>query len=546
MVRTALRSSLVVPFSLLAALAAASPAIANPLPTLTPSLPAALSQHPAALVSAPAQTQLMHLSVALPLRDRAGLDALLADIYNPQSPNFRHYLSVAEFTRRFGPTAADYQAAVAFFAGSGMTIRSVAANRGLIDLEASVADAERVFHVKMGLYRHPTENRLFIAPDREPTLDLSVPITQVIGLDNFVLPTPRLVRAADVNAKGPGGSGPNGQLIGSDVRTAYYGHGKLTGAGQSLGLMELEGYELSDIQLYFSTFGPPLTTNVVGISTDGTSLGCGAGCNDGEQALDVEYAVSMAPGLSQVQVYVGSTPESVMNRMVSDNTSKQLSTSWGWGDHLDVDEPIMKEMAAQGQSYLTASGDYSSLKRSGPWPEEDPFITAVGGTSLSTKRPGGPWRAENGWWGSAGGPSLDPRAPIASYQIPFINPANAGSYTLRNVPDIAGDANTNNMLCAQGHCAGGWGGTSFASPIWAGFIALVNEEAEAKGKPPVGFLNPALYGIGASVAYAQSFHDEVKGKSGVFNSVYGFDLVTGLGSPKGQVLINELASGVYQ
>jgi subtilase family serine protease len=332
---------------------------------------------------------------------------LLARIYDPQSPDFRHYVSVADFASRFAPSADDYNAAAAFFQANGMTVQRLSANRLLIDVESSVTDAERVFHVTMGLYRHPTENRLFIAPDREPTLDLAVPVNEIIGLDDLFLPKPRVVKSASADGSTPTGSGPHGYFIGSDIRAAYYGGVALTGFDQSLGLMELQGYNLSDVQAYFAKVSQPLDVNVVGISTDGSPLGCGTGCNDIEQALDIEYAISMAPGLKQVQVYVANSPESVMAAMASDDTSLQLSTSWGWHKHLVTDETLMKEMAAQGQSYLTASGDYSSLQASGPWPEEDPFITAVGGTDLTTNGPGGTWAAETGWSGSAGGPSLE-------------------------------------------------------------------------------------------------------------------------------------------
>jgi subtilase family serine protease len=528
-----------------AVLLAATPSDAAPRATLSPSLPAILSHISLPLMAKPAPERRMHLAIALPLRDPAGLDALLRDIYTPASAHFRLYISVAEFADRFGPSAADYQKALDFFRDSGLVIRGISANRLLIDVEGAVADIERVFHVTMGLYQHPTEHRLFLAPDREPSLDLSVPVNEIIGLDDFVRPAPRLRHAEAGHEQRATGSGPGGQFLGSDVRTAYYGRTELTGAGQSVGLMELAGYNQSDIDTYFATVRQALTVPVIGISTDGSKLNCPKGCDDTEQVLDVEYAISMAPGLKQVQVYVAHSPESVMSRMASDNTSKQLSTSWGWGAQFKTDETLMKEMAVQGQSYLTASGDYSSLQASGPWPEEDPFITAVGGTDLATFGPGGAWRFETGWLGSAGGPSLDPRNGIQFYQVPFINPANGGSTVRRNVPDIAGDANTDNFICYDGTCGGGWGGTSFASPLWAGFIALVNEEAAARGKPPVGFLNPALYAIGSSIQYSSTYHDETRGRSGVFNSVYGYDLVTGLGSPHGQILIDSLADGRF-
>ncbi len=507
-------------------------------------VPPAVAYHLTPLVGSPDPSLQLHLAIALPMRNQAQLDSLLKQIYDPKSPQYRRYLSVSEFTAQFGPTASDYSTAVKFFSNAGLRVTGVSANRYLIDVVGRVADVERVFHVKMGLYRHPTENRNFIAPDREPSPDLAVPILHITGLDDFTLPAPRLVQSTDAFARAGTGSGPNGNFIGSDIRKAYVGSSSLTGAGQSVGLMELEGYNVSDVDRFFSKFGPPLTVPVNGISVDGSPLTCSGTCtDDGEQTLDIEYAISMAPGLSQVQVYVAAHAISVLNRMASDNSSKQLSTSWGWGEKFAPDDALFKEMAAQGQTFLTASGDYSSLQKSGPWPEEDANLTAVGGTDLKTNGAGGTWASETGWSGSAGGPSLDATILIESYQVPFINASNGGSHTLRNVPDIAGDADTDNMICANGKCQGGWGGTSFASPIWAGYIALANQQAAANSKPPVGFLNPTIYGLAGRATYPTLFHDVTSGKSGKYTAVKGYDLVTGLGSPQGAALIDALASG---
>jgi subtilase family serine protease len=246
-----------------------------------------------------------------------------------------------------------------------------------------------------------------------------------------------------------------------------------------------------------------------------------------------------------VQVYVASSPESVLNRMASDNTSAQLSTSWGWKENKAVDDPLFQEMAAQGQTFLTASGDYSTLRASGPWPEESAYVTAVGGTDLLTNGAGGSWASESGWADSAGGPSVDRTITIPSYQRPFINASNMGSTRLRNVPDIGGDANTVNYLCDSYGCSGGSGGTSFASPIWSGFIALANEQAASEGKPRIGFLNPLVYGIGGQAGtYAAAFHDTLGNTSGKYTAVAGYDLVAGLGSPNGQALVEALVDPV--
>jgi kumamolisin len=522
----------------LAALGAAASANAVPMALLSSTVPGAVASAPRA--GAPDPSMRLHLSVSLPLRDEAGLDAFLRDIYNPSSPNYRHYLSVADFTLRFGPSAADYKAAADYFSTRGLTVDVNAPNRMLIGIDGRVSDIEQAFHVRLGYYRHPTERRLFLAPDREPTVDLSTPLLHVTGLDDFERPKPRVLRQTVARATG---SGPGGAFIGADARVAYYGAGSLDGAGQSVGLMELAGYNIADVQAYFTKFGPPLVTKVVGVSTDGASLKCTGGCDDSEQVLDIEYTIAMAPGLTQVQVYVGKNAEDVLSHMASDKTSLQLSTSWGWSvKEFATDEPLLKEMAAQGQSFLTASGDYSSLSASGPWPEESADLTAVGGTDLVTKGAGGAWSSETGWPHSAGGPSLDQAIKIESYQLPFITTTNGGSKTLRNVPDVAAIAN-NFYICADGKCDGGWAGTSFASPIWTGFVALANQQAAAAGKPPVGFLNPALYALAGGSSYATSLHDIVSGASGRFKCTPSYDLVTGLGSPDGQALIDILAAG---
>jgi len=520
--------------------AAAVPANAEAL--LSTHVPDVVAQHEAPIAGSPDSNALLRLDVALPMRNMDALHTLLEAIYDPTDPAYHHYLSVAEFTKRFGPTQSDYSRAADFFGSSGLHVTALSANRYMIEVEGRVADVERVFHVKLNLYKHPTEQRSFMAPDREPTLDLAVPVLHVTGLDNFVLPAPRMVRAGkqDINQSGTG-SGPDGNFIGSDMRAAYYGGTALTGAGQSLGLMELEGWNPADITLYFSKVNQPLNVPVNGISTDGTNITC-TKCDDGEQALDIEYAISMAPGLAQVQVYVGSTAEAVLNRMASDNTSKVLSTSWGWRKNFATDDPLWLEMAAQGQSFLTASGDYSNLKASGPWPEEDANLTAVGGTDLVTNGPGGTYASETGWSGSAGGPTLDKKIKIEPYQLPFVNKTNMASKKLRNVPDIAAHANTNCYICADGGCFTGVGGTSFASPMWTGFLALANEEAADNGKPPIGFINPTLYEMSVKKkTYKSIFHDVIGGKSGLYTAVKGYDLVTGLGSEDGQAMIDALA-----
>jgi subtilase family serine protease len=232
--------------------------------------------------------------------------------------------------------------------------------------------------------------------------------------------------------------------------------------------------------------------------------------------------------------------------MASDNTSKQLSCSWGWSDNESVLDPIFEEFLAQGQTLFVATGDDGSgTPGDVVWPADDPYVTAVGGTDLTTTGPGGAWKSETGWSGSAGAPSKN-GIPIPPYQqLPgVINSSNHGSTTLRNYPDVAAEANTNQYSCFDGGCSGGNGGTSYAAPQWAGYTAMANQQSIANGGSTLGFLNPALYAIGVGSSYDSDFHDIVSGSNGGYKAVVGYDLVTGWGSPNGPNLIDALDGSV--
>ncbi|MGO8796214.1 MAG: protease pro-enzyme activation domain-containing protein [Candidatus Sulfotelmatobacter sp.] len=521
---------------------------AEPRATMTMHVPAAVSSGLAPLVGHAPASERLSLAISLPLRNQAELEDLLQQIYERESPNFHKYLSVEEFTERFGPSEADQAAVLAFAQEHGLDVIDIPVNRMVVDVEGFASDIEGAFHISLGVYQHPTESRTFYAPDREPTLDMDVPLLHISGLDDFALPRPKfneysLTPKPAPTAKGSG-SGPGGSYLGSDLRAAYYGSGGLNGAGQSVAIFSLKGYELSDVQHYFSSIHQKLNVPIIGVSVNGASLNCPpASCNDGEQSLDMEQAISMAPGLSSLRFYVGKSNVSVFNQMAADNISKSISCSWGWADNESSLDPIFEEMGAQGQSVFVATGDNGSgTPADVVWPADDPYVTAVGGTVLSTNGPGGTWKGETGWDNSAGGPSPN-KVPIPSYQLlaGVITSSNGASSTLRNIPDVSSESNASQYNCAQGICADHGGGTSYAAPLWASLIAMVNEQAASNNESSVGFFNPALYDIGVGATFATDFHDITNGSNGGYSAVVGYDLVTGWGSPQGVNLINALA-----
>jgi len=528
---------------------------------LAPHLPVAVANGQAAMTGAVSPQQSLNLAIHLPVRNQAELTQLLHDLYDPKSPSFHKYLNVSEFTKRFAVTAADYNAVVAWAKSNGLTVTAKTPNRRLLAVQGSVGTVNRAFHVKINYYRRPGGARTFYSPDREPTVaGLSVPLLQITGLNNYVLPQSMLRHRAVVSATAPvsaTGSGPAGEYLPSDMRAAYYGNGPLTGAGQTIGIFSFDGYLLSDVQLYYSKTGMSSNVPIENVLVDGFSGACTAvssptssACDDGEQVLDIVNAIGMAPGIKQILFYEGSSNTEILNQMATDNVAKVLSSSWGWNPaDAASDDPIFQEFAAQGQSFVSASGDDGEFNSSTySFPGVDPYITQVGGTDLTTTGGGGAWSAETAWPQSGGG--YVSGTPIPSWQqLPgVLNSSNLGSSTLRNAPDVAAEANFDNPTVVNGSFVTGYGGTSFATPRWAGFLALVNQQSVANGKGTVGFINPALYNLGISASYSGAFHDITSGSNppstgdgSGFNAVPGYDLVTGWGSPAGVGLINQLA-----
>ena len=504
----------------------------------------------------------LDLAIGLPLRNESGLGDLLHQIYDPNSPNYRRYLTPEEFAAQFGPTESDYENVIAFARANGLTVTGTYPNHAFLDVNGSVAAIERAFHVDMCMYQHPGESRIFYAPETEPSIDAAVPILHVSGLENFFVPRPAGLKKLPTLNKPAGvssasGSGPNGMLMGNDFRAAYVPGVKLDGSGQAVGLLELDGYYANDITIYESSNGLPNVT-LTNILVDESSAPAGSG--NSEVALDIEMTISMAPGLSKVIVYEGPNSSTSVNiihlltHMATNNLAKQISSSWLIGDNASFDT-IYKQFAAQGQSFFQASGDDGAFYPGIAESVDDTNITLVGGTTLTTTGPGGDWSSETTWnWyitnppqtnSSGGGISTSYAIPIWQQDIDMT--ASHGSTTMQNIPDVAINAD-NIFIVADNGQHESVGGTSAAAPLWAGFIALVNQQAVASGGPTVGFINPAIYAIGKSPHYLSDFHDITTGNNTnsvsrtKFFAVPGYDLCTGWGTPVGQNLITALAS----
>ena len=513
-------------------------------------------------------TNRLNLAVALPLRNQAELNALLQELYNPASPNFHKFLTPEQFAQKFGPTENDYQTVTAYLQTNGFTVTGTHSDRMLLDVSAPVTNIERAFHLTMRWYQHPTEKRQFYAPDVNPSIPSNIPILNVSGLNNYTLPQPLLYKEASSNrvsnATPASGSGPGGNYVGNDFRAAYVPGVTLNGAGQSVGLLEFDGYDASDITTYEQDYGLPNVTlkNVLLDNYSGT-----AGANSAEVSLDIEMAISMAPGLSRVVVYEagpGGSAYDILDNMATNILVRQISSSWTWGGGPDpsLEDQWFQKFALQGQSYFQASGDSDAYvgSTSSDYPSDDAYMTSVGGTTLTMNGTGASYASETVWnWGydSAASEYVGSSGGIStSYAIPGwqggINSflANGGSTTMRNVPDVALTAD-NVWVIYGGGKTGEYGGTSCAAPLWAGFMALVNQQlVETTGiaTNSVGFINPAIYEIANESIYNSAFNDITTGNNtsssspNAFYATSGYDLCTGLGTPAGATLINALVN----
>jgi parallel beta-helix repeat protein len=489
-------------------------------------------------------TNHLNLSVWLPLRNREDLTNFLRQVSDPDSPNFRHYLTPGQFTEKFGPSKQDYQTVIDFLNSQGLAVTGLHSNRTLVDFGGSVVQIEKAFHVHLMVYNHPSEARTFYAPDGKASIDASVPILEVNGLDNYHLPHPMYHRKTDKlerksDAKPAFGSGPGGTLIGNDFRAAYLPGITLPGAGQSVGLFEIDGYYTNDITQYASIAGLTNGLTITNVLVDGFSGNPGS--YNTEVALDIEMVMSMAPGATII-VYESTYVYDLIERMASDNLAKQLSCSWNFSDGLGSTQ-IYQQMAAQGQTFFMAAGDNGPYDRQSDIPTDQPYVTTVGGTTLTTGT-NGSFVSETAWnWAMTGegtastGGGVSAVVPIPVWQQGIDMTNNGGSATMRNMPDVAMVAD--NIFVVANNGQQEWlGGTSFATPLWAAFTALVNQQATAQGGQPVGFINPVFYALGKNPSYRAYFHDVVSGNSTnsgnptKYFAVPGYDLCTGWGSPQ--------------
>lgn len=506
--------------------------------------------------------QELPVTIALSLNNEEELNQRLADVYQPGSPNYHRFVTPEEFRSRYAPTQQQIDDVQAYLYSRGLQELKVNANGYLIQAKGKVSSLNDAFQTEIRQFQDRGGTSYF-APASEPRLPEGLSIRAIHGLNNTAQLKSFAHRAVNEssfeNEVSPQmGSGPGGGLGPSDIRSAYSIPTSVNGSGQTLALVELDGYNSSDIVNYEQSFGLP-RVSLQNVMIDGASGGAGQGA--GEVTLDIELMIAVAPGASKILVYEApNTSQGLLDlysRIANDNSASVVSTSWGGPESmqstsfLETENAIFKQMALQGQSFYAAAGDSGAYGDDSSLsvidPASQPYSVAVGGTRLVTNR--GSYSGETTWNGGspsagAGGGGVSSVWVQPGWQNGIASGRNSASSSMRNIPDVAlnADPSTGYAIFVGGRWAM-YGGTSAAAPLWAAFTALVNQQRQLNGLGRLGFPDPYLYAIGRGSNYGSSFHDIQDGSTNLYYpAVPGYDDATGWGSFNGQGLFEDLST----
>lgn len=614
--------------TLLAGSAAAGAAPAGTGGSATGNAPQRLGSTPHAPAGAvrtgtPAAGTPVELSVGLRPRDEQAVKDFIAATTTEGNAQYHHYLSKGQFADTFGPTEASIAKVTAELRAVGLKPGKVSADGLSIPVTTTLAAATHAFGTDFASYQLKDGTTGFLnnaAP--QVAGDISGIVSSVSGLNSLArrqtmhrkvtlaaaagtpVATKGVTTKLNLSAAAVGGPelcqsavaefNNNGVSEGSLNSSGYgyvsagnlarsYGldHTFTSGAGATIGVLEMENFADSDLAAYQACYGTRVSVSRYKVDGGPKEAVAPATNNGIESLLDLEDIASLAPGASIID-YQGVDLDHYTNAhwlhtyqaMVLDDRASVLSISYG-GCELDTDPNVISaenyyswEAAAQGQTIVASSGDDGAsgcvndagspnqLKASVSDPASQPYVTGVGGTQLSG---GIPITARTAWSGSGGGVStVWPLNTTRGFQAGFkasgySNVCHAASgYTCRQTPDVAANAAPGSSYPI--HYGGDWGlvwGTSGASPTWAAMLAITNTQGACRGNGTLGWVNGKLYAAAAN-NYAGNFTDIASGKNYNGNAVgfysgAGYDLPTGLGEPKAASLSAALcASGRAQ
>jgi len=472
-------------------------------------------------------------------------------------------VSRAEYKKRHAGDPADIALVRAFAREFNLTVEPdpTAVARRTLRLTGTAADMQRAFGVE--LHQKTISEKEYRVREGSIHLPASLvgSVVAVLGLDNRPQAQPhfRVKKPNSGNSTEPNIAAHAVSVSYTPVQVAeaYQFPATASGAGQTIGIIELGGgYRQTDLTAYFKTLGqtaPAITAVAVDGGKNAPSTASGA---DGEVMLDIEVAGSVAPGAKIAVYFTPNTDQGFIDAIttaVHDTTNKPsvISISWGgpessWTQQsLTALDEACQSAAALGVTITVAAGDNGSSDggtgNNVDFPASSPHVLACGGTTLeateATITSEVVWNETSANEGATGGgvSTVFPQPTWqASASAPIPPPATPG----RGVPDVAGDADptTGYTIRVDGQTMV-IGGTSAVAPLWAGLVAVANQQLGLKYGSTVGFINPTIY----ATKVASAFRDITQGNNGAYSAGPGWDACTGLGSPIAAKLIPLLA-----
>jgi kumamolisin len=510
------------------------------------------------------------ISIGLPMRNAAALDSFLQQVNDPTSPGYHQFMTQAQVNASFNPTVRQESQVVQWLQSNGLTVTATYPNHLLVDAQGTVGQIENLLHTTINNYQGKVHGKdsQFFAPAVDPTVDASVAddVQSITGLDDV----PRFHIATNGTAHGAAPYYPQDFANAYDVNSLW--NTGATGSGQHIGIT-LWTVPPSDTTLsHFGTVtGASVATTANGrlqvIKVDGGTTAA-LSPDGGEAGMDIEYTGGMAPGAT-IDYYEAPTDssgnptdqglEDALNLAGTDsNNNRQITNSWGGCEATSTSDPfisatnnIFQSNSATGHNYFFSSGDNGSWCTTNPqpdYPTSSPYVTSVGGTKFNANV-GSTWPGEAAWAYSATGNNGNPEGSGGGYSKIFSRPSwQTGSGLAANgkrgYPDISADAdpNTGAEVCygASSACAQ-IGGTSLASPLWAGLLADINAYLAAQSKPSAGAIDATLYSLANGAPTYAPFHDVTSGTNGSYGATAAWDAVTGWGTPDVWNLARDLA-----
>ncbi len=509
----------------------------------------ALPQSAHAVLSSPAHDRpvgrtnpaaVIDFSLVLRLRQRE-LDAYLRALEDPTSPQYHHYLAAAEFGKRFGVAPHEIARLRRTVEAGGLEVTGGYPQRTSLRLRGSVAAVSRYFHVTLRDFVDSSGYRYHepLRPARIPAV-LRPSVVGVSGLSSR-----RVIRPADVPQ---GGLSPASAEIAYDIAPLH--QLGIRGEGQTIAIVSFDSFNDSDVALFdrqFKIVGPPVKHVPV---SGGTQVGGGSV----EVNLDIDVIRGIAPK-AQILDYEAPLQASfadVFQKIVADGKADIVSVSWGLCDQIPrgnsdrvATEQAMEAVIARGITIFVASGDagaydcqrrdFSDHRPTVDFPSDSPHVVSVGGTLLFTRQ-NGSYLEEAGWQdpfsNGGGGGGLNPVEPRPLWQkAPGVQ--NAKSNGRRQLPDVSAAADSDSgFYIVSGGQLTTVGGTSAATPFWAGSMLLIHQYVQKQKAGKLGFVAPLLYQIASTKQpYVPAFHDVVRGGNRLDAAGPGWDYSTGLGSP---------------